>query len=55
LYGEALVSLDRSIYPTFGVGSHFVIKPKERMNVNLEYAQGIEENHGVYLKLGCTW
>jgi hypothetical protein len=55
LYGEAPVPLDRSIYPTVGAGVHFVIKPKERMNVNLEYAQGIEGNHGLYLKLGYAW
>jgi hypothetical protein len=44
-------SLDRSIYPTVGGGLHFVIKPKERMNMNLEYAQGVEDTAGVYLKL----
>ena len=55
LYGEAPVPLDRSIYPTVGAGVHFVLKPKERMNVNLEYAQGIEDNRGVYLKLGYAW
>ena len=55
LYGRAPVPLDRSIYPTVGAGVHFVIKPKERMNVNLEYAQGIEGNHGLYLKLGYAW
>ena len=55
LYGEAPVPLDRSIYPTIGAGVHFVIKPEQRMNVNLEYAQGIEDNRGVYLKLGYAW
>ena len=55
LYGEAPAPLDRSIYPTVGAGVHFVIKPKERMNVNLEYAQGIADNRGVYLKLGYAW
>jgi len=25
------------------------------MNVNLEYAQGIQDNRGVYLKLGYAW
>jgi hypothetical protein len=34
---------------------HFVLKPEARMIVNLEYAQGIEDNHGVYLKLGYGW
>ena len=35
LYGEAPAPLDRSIYPTIGAGLQFVIKPMERMNVNL--------------------
>jgi hypothetical protein len=55
LYGEALVPLDRSIYPVIGAGLQFVLKPTQRMNVNLEYTQGIEDNHGVYLKLGYAW
>ena len=55
LYGEPLAPLDRSTYPTVGAGLQFVIKPKERMNVNFEYAQGIEDNRGVYLKLGYAW
>src|SRR6476620_1393498 len=52
LYGEAPTPLERSVYPTIGAGLQFVIKPKERMNVNLEYSQGIGDNRGVYLKLG---
>jgi hypothetical protein len=55
LYGEAPVPLDRSIYPTFGAGLHFVLKPAQRMLVNLEYAQGIGDNRGLYLKLGYGW
>jgi hypothetical protein len=55
LYGEAPVPLERSTYPTIGAGVHFVIKPKERMLVNLEYAQGIGDSRGVYLKLGYAW
>jgi hypothetical protein len=55
LYGEAPVPLDRSLYPTAGAGLQFVIKPEERMNVNLEYAQGVADNRGVYLKLGYAW
>ena len=27
----------------------------ERMKVNLEYAHGIEDNRGIYLKLGHAW
>jgi hypothetical protein len=55
LYGEAPVPLSRSTYPTIGAGLHFVIKPQQRMLVNLEYAQGVEGNRGVYLKLGYAW
>jgi hypothetical protein len=55
LYGEPPVPLERSIYPTVGAGLHFVIKPVQRMLVNLEYAQGIKDNRGVYLKLGYGW
>ena len=55
LYGDAPVPLDRSIYPTFGAGVHFVLKPVQRMIVNFEYAQGIKDNRGVYLKLGYAW
>jgi hypothetical protein len=55
LYGEPPVPLDRSIYPAIGAGLHFVLKPQQRMNVNLEYAQGIDDNRGVYLKLGYAW
>jgi hypothetical protein len=55
LYGDAPVPLDRTVYPTIGAGVHYVIKPVQRMNINLEYAQGIEDNRGVYLKLGYAW
>jgi len=55
LYGEAPVPLDRTTYPTVGAGVHFVIKPKERMIVNFEYAQGVGDSRGVYLKLGYAW
>jgi len=55
LYGEAPVALERSVYPVIGAGLQFVLKPVQRMNVNLEYAQGIDDNRGVYLKLGYAW
>jgi len=55
LYGEAPVPLERTTYPTIGAGLHFVIKPKERMVMNLEYAQGIGDSRGVYLKFGYAW
>ena len=56
LYGEGSVTpLERSAYPTVGAGLQFVIKPSERMVANLEYAHGLEANHGFYLKFGYGW
>ena len=55
LYGEAPVPLDRSAYPNVGGGLHFVLKPAQRMLVNLEYAQGVGDSRGIYLKLGHAW
>ncbi len=55
LYGEGPVPLERSTYPVIGAGLQFVLKPAQRMNVNLEYAQGIDDNRGVYVKLGYAW
>ena len=55
LYGEAPVALDRSVFPNVGAGLHFVLKPAEHILLNLEYAQGIGDSRGVYLKLGYAW
>ena len=32
--------------PTVGAGLQFALKPVQRMNVNLKYAQGISNNRG---------
>ena len=56
LYGQSVTATsERDFYPTWGAGVHFVIKPDERMLINLEYADGIEDNRGVYLKFGYAW
>jgi hypothetical protein len=56
LYGENSVTpLNRQLYPVAGAGVHFVIKPEQHMLVNFEYAQGVEDNHGLYLKFGYAW
>jgi hypothetical protein len=56
LYGtDSTLPLTRQWYPTWGGGVHFVIKPAERLLANLEYAQGVEDNHGFYLKFGYGW
>ena len=55
LYGDAPVPLERSAYPTVGAGLHFVIKPEQHIVLNFEYAQGLGDSRGVYLKLGYGW
>jgi hypothetical protein len=55
LYGESATPLNRQQYPTWGGGIQFIIKPDQRMLANLEYADGIEDNHGLYLKFGYGW
>jgi hypothetical protein len=55
LYGEPIVPLKRSTLPTFGAGLQFIVKPAEHMLASLEYAQGVEDNHGIYLKFGYGW
>ena len=55
LYGEAPATTEHSIYPDVGAGVHYVLKPAQRMLVNLEYAQGLGGSRGVYVKLGYAW
>ena len=43
-------SADR--YPNYGAGIQYLLKPKERIVLNLEYAEGKADNYGVYLKMG---
>jgi hypothetical protein len=55
LYGTSATPLERQTYPMGGAGLQFVLKPDKRLLVNLEYAHGIEGNHGTYLKFGYGW
>jgi hypothetical protein len=56
LYGGASGPIDSDgMYPTYGGGIHFVLKPDDRMLVNLEYAYGNKDNQGLYLKFGYAW
>ena len=55
LYGATTTPLARSNFPTVGAGLQFIVKPDKHMLANLEYAQGIEDNHGIYLKFGYGW
>ena len=48
-------SSSRQTYPAWGAGLQFIIKPAQRMLANFEYAQGIEDHSGIYLKFGYAW
>lgn len=56
LYGDGKsCSESDNRFPSYGAGAHFVVKPEDHMLLNLEYAYGNSENHGVYLSLGYAW
>ena len=53
LYGSGEKCDDEAnLYPAVGVGVQYILKPKEGIVVNLEYAQGKAGNYAVLLKLG---
>jgi hypothetical protein len=45
----------KNLYPAGGVGVQYVLKPKEGIVMNLEYAAGKDSNYGVYLKMGYAY
>jgi len=53
--GDDTTTASSDVYPMWGAGLHFVVKPVQRMLINFEYAQGVESNRGVYLKFGYGW
>ena len=55
LYGNMSTPLERQAYPTSGAGLHFVLKADKRLLANLEYAQGVQDNCGLYLQFGDGW
>jgi hypothetical protein len=44
-----------NLYPAGGGGVQYILKPKEGIVANLEYAQGKAGNYGVYLKMGYAF
>ena len=56
LYGTSSTTAgNKALYPTWGGGVQFIIKPDKGLLVNFEYASGIESNRGAYLKFGYAW
>lgn len=53
LYGDGGSNPDGdSLYPAAGAGVQYVLKPKQGIVLNFEYAIGQDGNYGFYLKLG---
>jgi hypothetical protein len=53
LYGDGKSCSDsENVYPSVGAGLQFVLKTKEGIVANLEFAKGKSDNYGIYLKLG---
>jgi outer membrane protein assembly factor BamA len=44
-----------NLFPAAGAGVQYILKPKEGIVLNLEYAQGKNDNWGVYLKIGYAY
>jgi hypothetical protein len=56
LYGGGNSCSDSAnIYKTWGGGVQYILKPKEGIVMNLEYAQGKGDNYGVILKMGYQY
>ena len=56
LYGADKECFDRAnAFPNIGAGIQYVIKRKEGIVVNLEYATGKDGNYGLYMKMGYSY
>lgn len=55
LYGDGSRTLSNKYFPAAGLGIQYIIKPKEGMVANLEFAKGRSDNHGLYLKMGYSF
>ena len=56
LYGSGQDCTDSvNTYPAGGVGVQYILKPKEGIVLNLEYALGKKDDYGVYLKMGYAY
>jgi len=56
LYGEGSHCSDSAnLYAAAGAGVQYILKPREGIVLNLEYAAGESGNYGVYLKMGYAF
>jgi hypothetical protein len=52
LFGDGNSCDGEHVYPMIGVGAFYVLKPRERMVLNFEFADGEGDNSGLYLRFG---
>lgn len=53
LYGDGeQCDSKKNLYPSAGIGLQYVIKPRERIVITTDYAQGKNGNHGFYVRFG---
>ena len=56
LYGDGVSCTDNdNVFPMGGVGVQYILKPKEGIVANLEYAEGEGSSYGIYLKMGYAF
>lgn len=56
LYGGGDACSDSAnVFPAAGVGVQYILKPKEGLVLNLEYALGKDDDYGFYLKMGYAY
>jgi len=53
--GGKTCSHSANLYPAGGFGVQYILKPREGIVLNLEYAQGKDSNNGAYLKMGYAY
>jgi hypothetical protein len=53
--GDQSCSDSKNLYPAAGAGVQYILKPKEGIVLNLEYALGKDGNYGIYLKMGYAY
>jgi hypothetical protein len=53
LYGNGqTVTESKNLFPGYGLGVQYMIKQKEKIILNLEFAGGKDGNYGIYMKIG---
>jgi len=55
-YGDGKTCTEnKNLFPAAGAGVQYVLKPKEGIVLNFEFAAGRDDNYGFYLKMGYAY